>query len=107
MPLQFSQFSRISRKLPQAIADGNEAEERVTAYGDQHVVIPVCSKHTLVDEGSYICDTNPTPGTTVTYATQTSFSATAAAFVWQNGWNLSDPNAKRMKLDFLRISQGT
>jgi len=95
--------------LPQAQADANEAEERVSPYGDQHIIAVSATKHVLVDEGSYVCSTNPTVSTGVAYgsgASQASFSDTVAFMVWYNGWSPNDPNARRMYLDYLRLIVG-
>lgn len=55
-------------------------------YGDLSVMaLAAASEHPLADEGSWFVATNPTPGTGVAYALQTSFSDTAnGLFVIQN-----------------------
>jgi hypothetical protein len=70
-------------------------------YGDWSVMPLSPTKHALADEGSYFVVTNPTPGTAVAYALQTTFSDTAdGLFVIQNANPAGGPN---VWLDYLKL----
>lgn len=81
--------------------DGAEIENaRGGRYGEKYVLSPMPYKHLLSDEGSYFVATNPTIGTGVAYALQTSFSATAGFFAIQN---TEKAGGKRLYLDMLKL----
>lgn len=60
--------------------------------------------HALADEGALFVATNPTPGTPIATTTSiTSETQASPVMVIQNGWAPSDPNAKNIYLQYLRM----
>lgn len=103
MSIDFSNLARVSRRLPQPARNGDSTDMRATIYGDQ-IVAPIGNaRHTLADEGSYFCATNPTIGTGLAYGVITAFSDTAALLVVGNGASDNDMEAPRLYMDYVRI----
>jgi hypothetical protein len=73
---------------------------RGSSYNESYVQSVVPTKHLLSDEGSYFTVVNPTVGTGVAHATQTSFSSTAALFAIFNSAPVGGTN---INLDYLRL----
>ena len=96
----------VSRILPQKSLDGPEMERtaRLLEYGESAVSIVMSSKHVLAHEGTYFATPNPTLGTGVAGAVAASFSATTAAFVFQNTSDPSNTLAKNIDLDMIKIA---
>jgi len=96
----------VSRSLPQPQALDNVGREgspiRGGRYSEQYTLNLWNTKHLLADEGSAFVTTNPTPGTAVTYALQTSFSDTAAFMVIKNN-DIGTTAGKRIYLDALKL----
>lgn len=101
----------VSRGLPQAQPDTNSIYDRSDRYGGKFVSSVVPTKHLLADEGGYFVATNNqlTPTTPnsfdslTTFALQTTFSSTAAAFVVRNNEIVG---GKNIYLDYLRLIAG-
>lgn len=100
--MDFDNLARVSRGLPQPTTDGDQADLRLDRYGSQIVNIAVGGKQSISDEGQYFVVTNPTPGSAVTYAQQTTFSDTVALFVWKND-DKAGTKAKRIYFDYIRL----
>ena len=58
MSVDFTNFARVSRMLPQVDQEGDEAEMRASRYGEQLVIPVVRKQHALVEEGSYYIANN-------------------------------------------------
>src|ERR1019366_772728 len=100
----------VHRGLPIVSSENVDAPVRMGRYGDVSVLSAVPTKHILADEGSYFTITNPTPGAALAYGsagTQASFSDTVPFFILKNNASSSDPLAKRMYLDYIRLIQIT
>jgi hypothetical protein len=103
MTIDFANLGRVSQRLPQPVRTGLNTDIRLSIYGDQIVKLLGTGKHTLADEGSYFCTTNPTIGTALAYGVITAFSDTAALFILANSSNDSDQGLVRVYPDYLRI----
>lgn len=89
---------------PSVTAEGSEASQRGSKYGDLTVQPLINKNHLLADEGSYFVATNPTPGTGIAFAVNASVSETAGYFLAViNGSSQGDPSAKSIYLDYLRL----
>lgn len=100
--MEFTNFARTSRLLPQPSTDGDESEMRATRYGEQTVMPIVRKQHAILDEGSYfIANNNSQTGILSTPAT--GFVATTPALIIYNKDVPSNPAAKRICLDYLNL----
>jgi hypothetical protein len=98
-------FGKVASILPASrTAEGSANELRQLAEGSLSVVSETPDRNALAAEGALFTAMNPTIGTAVTYALQTSFSATAAAYWIFNGDNPT--TGKDIYLDFLRLIAG-
>jgi hypothetical protein len=97
----------VSRFLPTAFVDDRDSDKpvRLARYGEQvSQVIYGPTRHALVEEGSYILATNPTISTGMVWvAAQTAFSDTTPNFYIFNSETASNPNAKSIYLDYLKL----
>jgi hypothetical protein len=101
--VQGSQFLRVSRNLPQAIADVNEAEQRGGRYAENYVLSLIRKQHLLADEGVYrVANNNNQSG--ITTNTGTAFVATVATAIIFNNDVVSNPAYKRIYLDFINLN---
>lgn len=102
--LELSNLGRVSKLLPQALADNTDTDLRLSRYGEQVAIPLVPTKHALADEGSYFVATNPTPGTGIQLnANVNAFSDTNALFVINNTEQAASAQAKRIYLDYLKL----
>ncbi len=101
--MDFSIKGLISHIKPTQQPDGNQTNARLTPYGDIVSNLLGHPKYGLAEEGSYFVTTNPTIGTGVAYALQTSFSDTAALFAIKNTSSLSGSGKNLIYLDHLRL----
>ena len=96
-----------ARGLPSATPDQKSPVTNIRGgrYGEQYALSLVPTKHLLADEGTYFVATTPTPGTAVTYFTNANAynDTTGAMFYMQNNDSKSNPLAKRMYLDYIKI----
>ena len=98
-------YGKTSKAIPTSVADGTSQQYRSTPYGEIVTTQLMDNHSSLADEGSYFKATNPTPGTAITHAVTTAFSATAALFTINN---TAAANGKRIYLDYFRfITVGT
>jgi len=97
----------VSRLLPTAWVDDRDADKpmRLARYGEQVAqVLHGPTRYALVEEGSYILATNPTISTGLTWvAAQTAFSDTAPNFYIFNPESTSNPAAKSIYMDYLKL----
>lgn len=99
-----NQLIEVARGMPTARADGQQHERpRGGRFGEQYNLSLVPTKHLLADEGSYFVATTPTPGTGIAMTISTAFSDTVAMFAIKNTAPPTDPAAKRIYLDYLRL----
>ncbi len=101
--------SRVSRTLPQATVDTNEASNRGGRYGEQYIQVLHGKKHNLADEGSYFVATNPTLNTAIALTTSIttwadSGATSSAAFFLKNGESRTAAFPKRIYFDYLRMT---
>lgn len=106
--LGFFQNFLTARTKPSVIAEGSISQNgaRSGRYGEQIVQNIIPGKQALADEGSYFVATNPTIGTgvaTTTSITAFSDTTTCALFVLRNMDSSSNPNAKRVYLDYMKL----
>lgn len=94
----------VARALPSAFGDAQEQRLRLGRYGEAQVVTPFRTKHPLADEGCYFSTQNPSLGTALAAAVQTTYSATIAAFVFQNTADPAQAGAKSLYLDFIKLA---
>lgn len=94
----------VSRMLPQAEQDNDPGIARLSRYGDVSTVGLVRKQHALADEGTYFLGNNSGTGV-ATAAAPTSFSDTAPMFTIQNSDSAGNQNAKRIYLDWLRLTE--
>src|SRR5574337_741024 len=97
-------FGRVSRALPQNVPDTNGTDMRYGRYGEPYVIPMFADLNPLVDEGSYFV-TNNGQAAGLANSAATGFVATTPEIVIFNGWGVSDPAAKRIYLDFVRLIQ--
>jgi hypothetical protein len=98
---------RTARAIPLRQIDQQDLPIRGNGYGDISVVGNWLRQQAM-DEGSYFVTTNPTPGTGLAYGsagTQVSFSDTVPFIQVINTGNPSDPSAKTIWLDYLKLVQ--
>jgi hypothetical protein len=96
-------YGKAQRGLPAPSAESLLLTTRTTRYGELVVELLSSTRHALVDEGSYYTANNNQSGL-ATAAAQNAFSATASAFLLiQNTGSASDPNAKRIYLDYVQL----
>lgn len=97
----------VARLLPTAFPDDRDSDKpvRLARYGEQiSQIIYGPTRHGLVEEGSYLLATNPTISTGLVWvAAQTAFSDTAPNFYLFNTESASNPNAKSLYLDYLKL----
>ena len=93
----------ISRILPSAFGDDREDDKpvRLWRYGEIAVMSRVRKTHVLNDEGTYFVCNNGQTG--VASPTGTTFSATAGLLNIFNTDSYSNPNAKRVHLDYAAL----
>jgi len=99
-------WGRISRDLPQAIADTLAAMFRTNRYGELVTAPAYPGKQQMADECSSFVVLASTPGTTLAYGaagTQTTFSDTVPFLIVEN--TESDPNGRTIFLDYLKLIQ--
>lgn len=95
----------VARQLPTAWPDNDAGLARLSRYGDMSTVGIVRKQHGLADEGSYFVANTGNPATGVaTAAAPTSFSDTAPMLTLYNQDSVGNQNAKRMHLDFVRLT---
>src|SRR5881227_3639270 len=94
----------VSRMLPQSETDNDPGIVRLGRYGDVYTVGAVRKQHILADEGSYFVCNNSGTGA-ATSATPTSFSDTAPMLSLYNSDSPSNQNAKRIHIDFIKLTQ--
>lgn len=94
----------VSRMLPQAETDNDPGIMRLGRYGDVWTIGAVRKQHGLADEGSYFVGNNSGTGVATT-ATPTAFSDTAPMVTIYNSDTAGNQNAKRIHLDWMRITQ--
>lgn len=93
-----------SRALPQPVPDSTSSGPgRMGRTRELYTLSIVPTKHLLADEGSYYVATTPTPGTGIAMTISTAFSDTVAMFAIKNSDDRSNPQAKRIYLDYLRL----
>lgn len=97
----------VSKFLPTPFGDDRDDDKpvRLGRYGEQiaHVMFGP-TRHALVEEGSYILATSPTPSTGQTQvAAQTTFVDTTPSFYIYNPENPANPNAKTLWLDYIKM----
>lgn len=104
MNFDLKNMFRIGRALPVPVADSSKSEVRGSRYGEGLILPVVNTKHNLADEGAYFTATNPTISTPITKAASiVAFSDTNGTFVIKNNDSPSNPKAKRVYLDFIRL----
>jgi len=94
----------VSRILPAANPDSPQvdAPTRFGRYGENYILSMVRKQHVLADEGSYfVANTGSATGQISSPAT--GFVATTPALVVFNSDTLTNPNYKRVYLDFLKL----
>ena len=108
--IDINQLWTPARALPSATPDQKSPVTNVRGgrYGEQYGLSLIPTKHLLADEGSYfICTsatTSGTPGTTtMSYPLTTAYSATTPFVYLQNNDSKSNPVAKRVYFDYLKI----
>lgn len=103
----FTFFGQIARKLTSIGRSPDSgtpiAQLRAGAYREMATLSIIPGKQVLADEGAYFVATNPTIGTGVAYALQTSFSATAAFLALFNNNPASVGGGRNLYLDTLRL----
>lgn len=102
-PMPIGSEGIVSQALPQAFADQLPAPPRMGKYREAYGISLINNNYGVADEGSYFVTTNPTPGTPINYAIQTTFSDTVAAFTFRNG---AGAGGKRIYLDYIRMLMG-
>lgn len=103
MSIDFSNFARVSRLLPQPDFDGQQAEMRLSRYGEQKVLPVIRKCHPLADEGSFYL-TNNNGQTGILSSPATGFVATTPCCVIYNTESPANQAAKRIFLDFLKLA---
>jgi hypothetical protein len=73
---------------------------RLTGYNEQICVTPMARRHVLAADGTYFVTTNPTIGTGVAHALNTSHDATKGLFAI---YNSNPTGGKSIHLDYLRL----
>lgn len=94
----------VSRILPNPNADAAQVDIplRFDRYGEMFANPLVRKQHGLVNEGSYFIANNNSQ-TGILSSTATGFVATTPALIVYNTDKPSNPNAKRINLDFLNL----
>jgi hypothetical protein len=97
------------RTLPAAIPDQTNppGPPRGDRFGGAMVTSRIPNKYVLADEGCYFHTTMLPGATGLQLGISASFSATAAALVFQNTDSLSNPLAKRVYLDRIKLIVNT
>lgn len=97
----------ISRILPAASTDDSQNTKLLRAgrYDELYSLSPVRKSHILADEGSYFI-ANGGNQTAITGSAGTAYSGTAAQLVIYNSDSTSNPNAKRIYLDYHYLLNG-
>jgi hypothetical protein len=104
MGLSWSNLVRVARNLPDMILDRTEGPMRGGRYGEQHVLPLGHWRRGLADEGSLYAVTNPTPGTGIQLnGLVTAFADTNGFLVVHNTEDPSNPSAKRIYFDRLKM----
>jgi len=103
-----AETNRVSRSIPQATVDTNDASNRGGRYGEQYSAPLHSPRHYLADEGSYFIATNPTPGTAIAVTTSiTTFAETAGAvagaMLFKNTESRTAASPKRIYLDYIKL----
>jgi hypothetical protein len=94
----------VSRVLPQANLETNEASLRQGRYGEADVLSVVRKSHLLADEGSYFVTNNAQTGILSAAAVAGPATApTTPSLVIVNNDSASNPNAKRVYLDYVEL----
>jgi hypothetical protein len=102
MSIDFSNFARVSRALPQTANEGDQAEMRASRYGEQSVIALLRKQHALVGEGSYfVCNGGGQTGILASPAT--GWVATTPALVVYNTDRPSNPAARSIFLDYVNL----
>lgn len=92
----------ISKLLPSKTPDGAESEGALRLNEYRELIVPM-TRHGLAKDGTYFATNNPALGTTVAGAVLAAFSGTTAAFVVQNTGDPTNPDAKNIDLDLLKL----
>jgi hypothetical protein len=95
---------RVSKALPQAIADTGDGATRGGRYGELYVTGIPRNKYILADEGTYFVATSAINTAILATGSTTAYSATASAFIFLNNTeSLSAAAPKRIYLDYLKL----
>jgi hypothetical protein len=99
--LDFLNWGRTSRNLPQSANDVISQQARFGRYGEQYCLPLIPTKHLLADEGSYYVWSNQSPGTVVAeQALKTSFSNTVGI---AHIYNKDAIGGKSIYLDYIKL----
>jgi hypothetical protein len=106
--IDINQLWTPARGLPQAQPDQKSPVSNVRGgrYAEQYILNLIPTKHLLADEGTYFMTTNPIPGTALTGgsgANYQSFGKTYGFMYLQNNDSKSNPSAKRVYFDYLKV----
>lgn len=95
----------VARYLPTRKADSQDTDVafRLKSYGDVGVESVWNTRHVLADEGCVFTATMLPGATTLQLGLSATFSALAGAIVIGNSASKTDPNAKSVYLDYLRM----
>jgi hypothetical protein len=97
----------VSRVLPAPVQDGQESERpvRLDRYGALYVQTEVPKMHTLSDEGSYFVVNNAQ--TAIADGKAIAFVATTPTLLLANNDSPSNPNGKRIYIDYIDLTVST
>jgi len=106
--LDATQWYTVAEELPPATPDQEKTGVFVRGgtYGEQYVLSPVPTKHMLADEGTYFTTSSAAfyqPDYTLTYPIYQNFLDTMPFIYVQNNDNTSNPSAKRIYLDYIKV----
>jgi hypothetical protein len=94
---------RVYRQIPNPVPDGMDTPIRLNRFGEIVTTGLPGTKHFLSDEGSYFIATNPTPGTAIAHVVLAAFDDTKPYVLLRNQDSPTDPLAKRMYLDYIKL----
>jgi hypothetical protein len=97
-------WGQVNEALPSPIAENTQGPVRLNRYREQMARPSYSGQWGPAEDGQYFVATNPTPDTAVVHATSAAVSETAGYyFVLRNADSPSNPNAKRIMLDYVRL----